>query len=97
MRWQRGGWSLARRRAYLAGSLLIPFLRVKRVAAEVRRTGRSDQLEEIVPTIVRIAIAGMLGEALGYAYGPGPSAQRQTPFELDRERFVIPGDRGVLG
>jgi hypothetical protein len=97
LRWQEGGWSLARRRAYLAGSPLIPFLRVKRVTAQARRIGRTDLLGEIIPTLARIALAGTLGEAIGYAYGPGDSARGQTPYELDRDRFMIARDRRALG
>ena len=72
----------------------IPFIRLQRILADIRRTTCQDELlPKILVPIVLALLAGAFGEMLGYVLGGGDCARRKAPVELQRERFLSKGDR----
>jgi hypothetical protein len=88
-------WSLGRRLLYVAGAPLIPFVRLRRSVADIRRTGRSRELlPQIIPVILCANVGGAVGEAMGYAFGDRALHKVQRmEIELDRYAFVSEADR----
>lgn len=88
-------WSLGRRLLYVAGAPLIPFVRLRRSVADIRRTGRSRELlPQIIPVIFCANVGGAIGEAMGYAWGDRARHKvRRMAIELDRYAFVSEADR----
>ena len=88
-------WSLGRRLLYVAGAPLIPFLRLRRSVADIRRTGRSRELlPQIIPVMFFANVAGAIGEAMGYAFGDKLQHKvGRMEIELDRNAFVSEADR----
>ena len=88
-----GNWPWWKRVLYAGAAPLIPSIRLRRILADIRRTGRQDQLlPKIVGPIVLALLAGAWGEMLGYVFGGSDCAQRKAPVELQRERFLSKED-----
>lgn len=88
-----GNWPWWRRGAYAGAAPLIPLVRLRRILAHIRRTDRQDQLlPKILVPIVLALLAGAWGEMLGYLIGGGDCAERRTPVELQRDRYVSKKD-----
>ena len=88
-------WSIWRRLLYVAGSPLIPFVRLRRSLRHMRRTGR---FRELMPNIAFVMfagnVAGAIGEALGYVFGADDQVLSQRmAVELDRYSYVRASDR----
>ncbi len=61
-------WSPPRRLAYTLASPLIPFVRLRRMLSDIRRTGRSEQLlPQVLPVLTLSLFVSAAGEAVGYA------------------------------
>ena len=88
-----GKWPLWRRLAFAVAIPLVPCLRVARISRDMRRSGRLRMLPSILPSLLPALACGALGEATGYLFGPGRSAQLKTPIELQRHDFVAGKDR----
>ncbi len=88
-------WGWGRRLLYVAGSPLIPFLRLKRKLPYIRSTGRWNQLMPQIGLIIFAAnCAGTLGEVLGYLTGQSDKALTdRLKIELDRYTYVNDADR----
>lgn len=88
-------WPLWKRIVYIAGSPLIPLVRLSRSIGHVSRTGRSRELLPQVAVVMLAAnIAGALGEAVGYAIGADDKTRSdRMGIELDRYSFVNKADR----
>lgn len=88
-------WGWGRRLLYVAGSPLIPFLRLKRKLPYIRSTGRWAQLMPQVGFIIFAAnCAGTAGEVLGYLNGQSDKAlSERLKIELDRYAYVSDADR----
>ncbi|MGA9370905.1 MAG: hypothetical protein WBV53_03550 [Solirubrobacterales bacterium] len=78
-------WTTLRRAAYAAGSFLIPFVRLARIAADRRRKGMGSELPRVLPAMACVLIASAAGELVGYLAGGGSSLQRIAPVELHRD------------
>ena len=88
------GWGLGRRLIYVLGAPLIPWVRLRRALADVRRTGRQRELlPRLLPPLLLLLYANALGELLGYALGEGGARPALLRLELRRESFLAPGDR----
>jgi hypothetical protein len=84
-------WSPLRRLSYVAGAPLIPLVRLGRIRAELRRPGAPAGLwPRVVPALVLGLALDALGQALGYALGPGTASQKLCPFEFHRDRHLAP-------
>lgn len=91
-------WSLFRRLTYILGSPLIPLLRLKRLAPDIR--SNRDQLEHMPRLLAALMLSFVLhaiGEASGYALGPGTSAERYMEFEAKRFEALDSHDLVELG
>ena len=87
-------WSIFRRLLYVGGMPLIPVVRLWRIWAEIRRSGRQRELlPNVLPALMAALVAHTLGEATGYALGSGDATQKRVTFELSRYRHVVKQDR----
>ncbi|WP_243612748.1 glycosyltransferase [Shimia aestuarii] len=88
-------WPIWKRALYIAGSPLIPFLRLWRSLGHIRRTKRSRELlPQAAFVILAVNVAGALGEAIGYAIGADDQGRAERmQIELDRYSFVNEQDR----
>jgi Glycosyl transferase family 2 len=86
------GWSLPRRLLYIVGAPLIPAVRLRRILDFVRRSEEAPPLRRLLPALGFTLTASALGEAVGYAAGPGRGGFSYE-IELYRSRFVRPEDR----
>lgn len=87
-------WRWWKRCLYALAAPLVPWVRLRRIVADIRRTGRDDQmLPRILGPISLALLAGAWGEMLGYLLGRGDAAERRAPMELQRERFLAKHDR----
>lgn len=89
------GWGWGRRLLYIAGSPLIPFVRLYRKLPYIRSTGRWKQLMPQIGFVIFAAnCAGTVGEVLGYLTGQSDKALKdRLKIELDRFAFVNELDR----
>jgi glycosyl transferase family 2 len=86
---QVGNWSWLKRGAYAAAAPLIPWIRLRRILADIRRTGRQRQLlPRILGPLGLALLWGAWGEMLGYILGAGDCAERKAPVELQRQKFL---------
>jgi len=88
-------WNLWRRLVYLVGSPLIPLVRACRVLRAIHRIGRLDLLPRVLPAILFLLIVDGLGEAIGYAAGPGRAIELISDAEFHRERYLADPDEEI--
>jgi hypothetical protein len=86
-------WSLARRLAYVAGSILIPAVLVWRVLPGLRQAARLTRLPAAtVPAIVAGAILRAAGEFCAYVGAPAQNAHRQMlEYEMHKLAHLARG------
>lgn len=88
-----GQWSLFRRVLYAGGAFLIPLVRLPRILKLISRSGRQHQL---IPNVLPALLLGLFvhaaGEGVGYAVGPGRSAEKRCDYELKRRCFLTSTD-----
>jgi hypothetical protein len=90
----RAEWSISRRLLYIGGMPLIPFVRLKRVLRDIRRSGRQRELlPGVLPALIIGLVADALGQLTGYVFGAGDAAQRRVSFELNRYRHIAEQDQ----
>lgn len=86
--------SLPRRVVYVAGSPLIPWVRLARIVGHARRGPGVG----IVVTSLHALVVGLLadaaGQAVGYAQGPGNAAAAVGRYEFHRHRHLSARDLG---
>ncbi len=88
-----GQWSMFRRFAYTGGAFLIPAIRLPRILKLIFRSGRQHQLLPMVlPALLIGLIVHAAGEGVGYALGPGRSAEKRCDYELRRRCFLTHTD-----
>jgi hypothetical protein len=85
---RRTDWAPARRLLYMAGTPLIPLVRLRRILGQLRRSGRAPELlPGVLPALLTGLLVSALGELVGYVAGV-----RESPFlrdiELHRTRHV---------
>jgi hypothetical protein len=85
-------WGPGLRLAYAGGSPLIPLVRLVRILRDVRRSGRTELLPQLLPALILILAVGGAAEFVGYAFGPGRST-RIYEMELHRSRYLRRSDR----
>lgn len=88
-----GRWPWWKRAVYAGGSPLVPLVRLRRILAHLRRSGRYDELMPgILTRIVPALAVGAVGEAMGYLLGPGDAARQKIPAEFKRETLLSEHD-----
>lgn len=84
-----GSWSRRRRLLYAAGSPLIPWLKIVRLAKRLARSGGQRRCPYgALPLTLPGLICSGLGEMMGYAFGPGNSMQRMILHEFHRVQHL---------
>jgi hypothetical protein len=96
VRAQKGNWGLWKRMVYIAGSPLIPPLRLYRVMKRIRQVGKGSFVPGIIPAMLAALLPHALGEATGYGLGSGKAPERYSYFEMKRFLHVVPSDRATL-
>ena len=82
---------------YLAGSPLIPFVRLSQLVPPVyARPSLRRPLVVSLPAVCVALAADAVGQAAGFAAGPGGSEGRLAVFELHRWKQVRKADRQLL-
>ena len=90
-------WSGLTQLIYAGGSPLIPFVRLPRVLADIRKSTRGqDLLPRILPPLVAGLLASALGEMIGYAIGAGGASKELAKMEIDKVLYVTERDRQFL-
>ncbi len=78
-------WSLIRRLIYIAGSPLIPFVRLRRILHDIKRTEvRSKSIPRVLSALAAGLISHTVGEIIGYSFGALKSAESRVSVELHR-------------
>jgi hypothetical protein len=87
-------WGRARRAFYAAASPLIPWVRLRRAVAHLRRVDQvHPSLLRLVPLLALGLLADGVGQLLGYVAGQGSSSVYLTAFEYRRVDHVPESDR----
>lgn len=93
---RRERWSRSRRLVYALGLPLIPLMQLRLILGWIGRCNHEYQLlPRILPALSVGVIAHAVGEALGYAFGPGNARQQILAFETDIERHMTDRDRAL--
>ena len=90
------GWGPARRLLYIAGSPLIPVVRLTRLGPVVRRVRPPDPIKVTAALVLGLA-ANAIGELFGFALGSGRSVERTARMELYRFEHVRRPERTPAG
>ena len=89
------GWSVGKRVVYIAGSPLIPLVRLARLVPLLGKVGNPVKAVLLLPVLALMLTVDALGEMSGYAVGTGTAMARLTAWEFHRERFLAERDRSV--
>lgn len=90
-------WPVWKRSAYAALSPLIPFVRYRRMRTELFAPGRPAPTERRHgPALFAGLIFDAAGQAVGYLFGVGGSADRLAVFEINRLRHITRHDRRMF-
>jgi hypothetical protein len=87
-------WSPLRRTLYVLGGPLIPVFRARPLHRKVFRAGLFPRA---YPALLLCLVLDGIGQMLGFALGPGESAQTLSDFEVGRPRHMTARDRHDLG
>lgn len=96
MRAQKKQWSVWNRLVYIAGSPLIPAVRLYRTSQRVRQVGATKLLPRILPAMIAGLLPHATGEVAGYTFGLGRAAERYSYFETKRILHVTRSERYAL-
>lgn len=91
------GWPGVKRLAFVAGSPLIPWIRLWRHTRDLCQPGRPRHLLwRVWPVMAAGLLLDGLGQMLGYLAGPGDVYRRLADFEFHRLRHITEEDRRSL-
>jgi hypothetical protein len=90
------GWPWWRRAAYAGASPLIPLVRLKRLLPKVFGAQLRGRAPRLLPLLVGALVLDGVGQALGFALGPGRAAREMAAFEFRRDRHLTDDDRRKL-
>ena len=97
LRARREGWSPWKRLVYIAGFPLIPLIRFRRVRSDLfNNAKRGELLAKIWPGLAFALVLDGVGQAIGYAIGPGRTRERLSAFEINRIRHLSRHDQAEL-
>lgn len=87
------GWPSWKRLIYTAASPLIPFVRLRKIALQLRRSrGSFQSVLNVYPVMLAGLVISALGEMTGYAFGPGKSIDMLSKYEFHRSRHQCEAD-----
>ena len=84
-------WSPARRAAYALLSPVIPLLRYRLIRPKAKAAGL-----RVMPAVALGLVLDGLGQAAGFAFGPGGTKAKLEAFEHDRLRHLTRRDREAV-
>lgn len=88
------GWSRTRRLLFSTAAPLIPLVRFRRIAADLRRPGRPGHVFLSVAPILLFGLAvDAAGQMMGCTLGAGVAREQLLCFEFHRYRHVRKGDQ----
>ena len=91
-------WTAFKRLIYIGAGPLIPFVRYRRLSADLLgRTRPRDAASTTSPSLFLGLVFDAAGQMIGYAAGPGGAPRRLAVFEMDRMRHVTRQDRALFG
>lgn len=93
---QTNKWPLWKRWMYVAGSPLIPVVRLLRAARTIQKAGKRDMLMKVLPSMLAGLLPHALGEAVGYAMGLSDTPERYSYYETKRVLHVAKRDREIF-
>ena len=94
---KREGWSSKRRIKHAVAFPLIPVIRFRGVLDVVRPVAElRPVLRRTLPALVVALGADAVGQAVGFALGPGHAEERIRAYELYRRPLVRSADRAFL-
>lgn len=86
-------WPPARRVVYIAGSPLIPAVRLWKIVRDARRSARGRAvIPRVVPALVPMLVSNAIGEASGYLFGAGRT-DHLDDAELHRTHYIRQAER----
>lgn len=86
-------WPWWRRAAYAGASPLIPLVRLTRLLPKVLGPNLRHRAPGVLPLLIGALLLDGLGQALGFAFGPGRAEGRMAAFEFRRDRHLTENDR----
>lgn len=93
MRAQHENWSPLKRTLRVFAAPAIPAVRLRRTIKDIIRSGRGRELlPQIIPTVLFGLIIHAIGEAIGYAAGPGAAVLRYNDYEVSRLSHLANGE-----
>ncbi len=96
MRASKSKWPLWKRLIYIAGSPLIPVMRLYKTVCTAQEIGKGALLPGMIFPVLAGLLPHVVGEVAGYALGAGPAAERYSYFEMKRFLHVVPGDQAIM-
>ena len=89
-------WPWWRRAVYVVASPLIPLVRLKRLLPKVFGPELRPRAPRLLPALAGALVLDGIGQALGFALGPGDAEGRMAAFEFRRDRHLTDHDRRKL-
>ena len=89
-------WGWAKRLVYIAAGPLIPFLRYKRLSAELLNPPPPGLPSTARASLFLGLVFDAAGQMMGYAAGPGGAPERLAVFEMDRMQHITGADRAAF-
>jgi hypothetical protein len=90
------GWPWWRRAVYVGASPLIPMVRLQRLLPKVFGPQLRHRAPRLLPLLIGALLLDGVGQALGFAFGPGRAEGRMASFEFRRDRHLTENDRRKL-
>jgi hypothetical protein len=89
------GWGRLRRTIWIAGSPLMPLVRLARTLPHLRRACPARRANVFWVLALGFAF-NAIGQLLGYAFGAGSSTRKRMSLELSRHRHLRKGEQAAL-
>jgi hypothetical protein len=90
-------WSPLHRLIYIAGSPMIPFVRLYRILRQLQLPGRRIQrLPKVLSVTLLLLIVDAFAEVIGYSIGAGNASHKMVDLDFHRERFINEDDKLFL-
>ena len=92
-----GRWTAGQRLVHVAGSPLVPLVRLRSIWKDAQQCGRASLVPRMLPWLILGLCCHAAGEALGIAWGASDSGRLKSDLEFHRERHISDADAAKLG
>ena len=96
MRARKKKWPVWKRLICIAGSPLIPVMRIYKTAQRLREVGKGALLPRMIPALLAGLLPHVVGQVTGYAVGLGHAEERYSFFEMNRFLHVTSNERQIM-